>query len=62
VLNEQEFGIIVEETNELLDIDNLQLESLEKVKQVAEKQTKTDQFDNRVDFKVTLDIESILNS
>lgn len=31
-LNEQEFGIIVEETNELVDIDNLEQESLEKVK------------------------------
>ena len=36
-LNEQEFGIIVEETNELLDLDNLMLEKLEKMKVVSEK-------------------------
>ncbi len=58
-LNEQEFGIIVEETNELLDMDNLQIEKLEKMKALSERQLRQE---NREDFKETIEINSVLNT
>ena len=43
----------------MLDLDNLQLEKLEKVKTATEKQAKPE---NREEFSVTLEINSILNT
>lgn len=58
-LNEQEFGIIVEETNELLDLDNLQIDKIEKIKTMQERQAKAE---NQENFKITEEIDTILNS
>ncbi len=43
----------------MLDLDNLQLEKLEKMKTLTEKQVKQE---NCEDFKETIDINSILNT
>lgn len=43
----------------MLDLDNLQLEKLEKMKTLSEKQVKQE---NCEDFKETVEINSILNT
>ena len=43
----------------MLDLDNLQLEKLEKMKTLSEKQVKQE---NGEDFKETIEINSILNT
>ena len=43
----------------MLDLDNLQLEKLEKMKTLSEKQVKQENWE---DFKETVEINSILNT